>query len=238
MDSKGGMGYQRSHEEFATFDDYLDSQIGEKDLLYLEDEELARQLVELGYRGSGEAMKREEFVAKKREAEESKNREIARKPKELYSSVLTDYSHDTLLLALAEREEAVRNGKLTSIIFIRVKHPKSGYETSGYIDYAARLRQEDFTHYFLSKKLLLPRQSDLSYYNWETQTSTSNPTSNFQVIANDEAGLLFKNKRDRKIINVDPKAPSGDNSTRTEIDVLDTEYLQVVIFDHTTRRKS
>ncbi len=35
-------------------------------------------------------------------------------------------------------------------------------------------------------------------------SSTSNPTANFQVIADHEAGLLFKNKRDRKVINVDP----------------------------------
>lgn len=36
------------------------------------DEELARQLVELGYRGSGEVLKREEFEARKLAAEASK----------------------------------------------------------------------------------------------------------------------------------------------------------------------
>jgi len=51
----------------------------------------------------------------------------------------------------------------------------------------------------------MPKPSDLSYYNWETQVATSNSTPNFQVIADHEGGLLFKNKRDRKIINVDPK---------------------------------
>ncbi len=44
-----------------------------------------------------------------------------------------------------------------------------------------------------------------SFYNWETQTATSNPTPNYQVIAENPSGLLFKNKRDRKILNVDPK---------------------------------
>ena len=42
--------------EFATYEDYLDSQISEIDMYYLEDEDLARQLVELGYRGSGETL--------------------------------------------------------------------------------------------------------------------------------------------------------------------------------------
>lgn len=102
----------------------------------------------------------------------------------------------------------------------------------------------------------MPKPTDLSYYNWETQTSTSNSTPNFQVttfprlfaicpdilawclqvIADSETGLLFKNKRDRKVINVDPKANPGDNSQRTEVQT--SEYLQVVLYDHMTRRKS
>jgi hypothetical protein len=155
-------------------------------------------------------------------------------PKKL-SSADKDLSSYPLLQALANREELVRNGKLTSIIFIRDKNSK-GQEVSGYIDYAYRLKTEPFEPYFSRTKKLMPRSSDLSYYNWETQTSTSNSTPNFQVIADNEAGLLFKNKRDRKVINVDPRSIPGDNSTRTEIKT--SEYLQVVIYDHMTRRKS
>ena len=44
------------------------------------------------------------------------------------------------------------------------------------------------------------------------------------MVADPEQGLLFKNKRDRKIINVDPNSPPGDNSKRITIDT--TEYLQ------------
>lgn len=57
-----------------------------------------------------------------------------------------------------------------------------------------------------------------------------------QVIADNEVGLLFKNKRDRKVINVDPRAKPGDNSTRTELET--NEYMQVAIYDHVTRRRS
>merc|ERR1712216_1111209 len=49
-----------------------DSQISPMDIYYLEDQDLVRQLVELGYRGSGETLKREEFEARKRAAEEAK----------------------------------------------------------------------------------------------------------------------------------------------------------------------
>ena len=47
-----------SLDQYATYEDYLDSQISGTDMFYLEDEDLARQLVELGYRGSGETLKR------------------------------------------------------------------------------------------------------------------------------------------------------------------------------------
>ena len=195
-----------------------------------------RQLVELGYRGSGEALKREEFESRKREVEALKYKSSHKIPKILCSvGPDRDYSNYPFLHALAIREEQVRNGKLTSILFIRDKNSK-GQEISGYIDYAHRLKIEDFTPYFTKQKRLLPRSSDLSYYNWETQTSTSNPTPNFQVRADSEVGLLFKNKRDRKVINVDPTADCGDNSTRTVIRTK--EYIQVVIYDHMTRRKS
>lgn len=53
-------------ETYTTYEDYLDSQITDTDMFYLESEDLARQLVELGYRGSGDTLKREEFEARKK----------------------------------------------------------------------------------------------------------------------------------------------------------------------------
>ncbi|TPX72626.1 hypothetical protein SpCBS45565_g00282 [Spizellomyces sp. 'palustris'] len=220
--------------EFATYEEYLDSQITAIDLYYLEDKELARQLVELGYRGSGEPLKREEFESRKKAAENFRlSKRLATK---VLASQGKDLSRSLFLQALADREEANRSGKLTSIIFIRTRNNKS-QEISGYIDYAYRLKTENFEPYFSRAKVLMPRPSDMSFYNWETQTCTSNATPNFQVIADNENGLLFKNKRDRKIINVDPKEPKpGDNTTRTEIET--DEHTQVVIYDHLTRRKT
>ncbi|CAM9619707.1 unnamed protein product [Ectocarpus sp. 13 AM-2016] len=45
-------------EQCETYEDYLDSQVTETDMYYLQDEDLARQLVELGYRGSGDTLQR------------------------------------------------------------------------------------------------------------------------------------------------------------------------------------
>ncbi|XP_065652219.1 cilia- and flagella-associated protein 299 isoform X4 [Hydra vulgaris] len=206
--------------KFEKYEDFLDSQITPLDLYYLEDEELARQLVELGYRGSGEVLKREEFIARKLAAEASILSK--RNTQKVLASFGKNFV-DPFLNALAVREELNRNGKLTEI--------------SGYIDYSERLKNEDFEIYFSEKKRLLPRPSDLSFYNWDTHVCTSRSSANYQVIAENTSGLLFKNKKDRKLINVDPKATSpGDNSSR--ISISSSKYIQVVLYDHVTRRKT
>ena len=53
-------------ERFETYEDYLDSQLTPTDLAYLEDEDMARQLVELGYRGLGDTIRREDFEKRKK----------------------------------------------------------------------------------------------------------------------------------------------------------------------------
>jgi hypothetical protein len=198
----------------------------------VQDEELARQLVELGYRGEGDTLKRDEFEARKK-AEQDRFSHKASAPPPL-ASMGKNLADKPFLQALASREELVRNGKLTTIIFIRDFNTK-GQEISGYIDLAHRLKTESFEPYFTGKKRLMPKPSDLSYYNWDTQTSTSSSSPNFQVIADNGAGLLFKNKRDRKVINVDPEATPGDNTERAEL--RSGAYLHAVFYDHTTRRK-
>ncbi|KAI5775557.1 CFAP299-like protein [Gulo gulo luscus] len=224
--------------QFSTYEDFLDSQITTVDLYYLEDESLARQLVELGYRGTGEVVKREDFEARKAAIE------IARLAERTQKKTLTSAGkdlQDNFLKALAVREEDNRSGKVSlnqqefTVIFIRDKN-SHGQEISGYIDYAHRLKTEDFEVYFSGKRRLLPKTTDLSFYNWDSHIAVWNSTPNYQVIADNPEGLLFKYKRDRKILNVDPKSSPGDSSTRTPIQ---TElYIQVVLFDHISRRKT
>ncbi|XP_026914998.1 cilia- and flagella-associated protein 299 isoform X2 [Acinonyx jubatus] len=216
--------------QFNTYEDFLDSQITSVDLYYLEDEGLARQLVELGYRGTGEVVKREDFEARKAAIE------IARLAERTQKKTLTSAGkdlQDNFLKALAVREEDNHNGK--TVIFIRDKN-SHGQEVSGYIDYAHRLKIEDFEVYFSGKRRLLPKPTDMSFYNWDSHIAVWNSTPNYQVIADNLQGLLFKYKRDRKILNVDPKVSPGDNSTR--IPIQTDLYIQAVIFDHISRRKT
>mmetsp|Transcript_101923 Transcript_101923/g.283612 ORF Transcript_101923/g.283612 Transcript_101923/m.283612 type:complete len:234 (-) Transcript_101923:125-826(-) len=233
MDEDYARAYEDTLERFTTYEDYLDSQITAQDRFYLEEDELARRLVEIGCR-KGEVLSREDFTQRREAAENAKKARLQNAPRVL-ASAQKDLNDCPFLKSLAIREELVRNGKLATIIFIRDRNSR-GQEISGYIDYGHRLKSENFEPYFEKRKKLLPRPSDLSYYNWDTQNSTSNESPNFQINPDPEQGLLFKNKRDRKVLNVDPKVEPGDNSKRH--DVPTHEYIQVVIFDHMMRKKS
>ena len=48
-DNATDMGGLDVVEQFDTYEDYLDSQLTNTDMFYLEEEDVARQLVELGY---------------------------------------------------------------------------------------------------------------------------------------------------------------------------------------------
>ncbi|XP_070468831.1 cilia- and flagella-associated protein 299 isoform X7 [Equus przewalskii] len=208
---EGSMAVDNIVTQFNTYEDFLDSQITTVDLYYLEDESLARQLVELGYRGTGEVVKREDFEARKAAIE------IARLAERTQKKTLTSAGkdlQDNFLKALAVREDDNRNGK--SVIFIRDRN-SHGQEVSGYIDYAHRLKIEDFEVYFNGKRRLLPRPTDMSFYNWDNHIAVCNSTPNYQVITDNPEGLLFKYKRDRKILNVDPKVKVSTSSDLTTV---------------------
>lgn len=104
--------------DYETYEDYLDSQITPKDLYYLEDEDLARQLVELGYRG-GE-LRREEFEMRKRNAETIKSKKSSALLPKVLASSGKNVSDSPLLQALADREEMARSGKLAVEILIHL----------------------------------------------------------------------------------------------------------------------
>jgi len=119
--------------------------------------------------------------------------------------------------------------KLQTVIFIRDFNSR-GHEISGYIDYAERMRTDDLEPVFLHKCRFLPKEFDLSYYNWETKIAISNTTANWQVIAENETGVILKNKKDRKVLNVNPTAGlPGDNSTRTLVALYPREVISAYL---------
>ncbi|XP_036354895.1 cilia- and flagella-associated protein 299-like [Octopus sinensis] len=127
--------------QFQTFEDFLDSQITPLDLYYLEvpspliqDDELARQLVELGYRGSGEVLKREEFDQRKAENEAAKLTSKFNSKSDNFFHFLRKIASlnkeisDVFLKELAAREEANRSGKLSVLLFKQLGTQDTGFD--------------------------------------------------------------------------------------------------------------
>ena len=129
------------------------------------------------------------------------NREEDTKERPLFSLNMT-YRKGSFLDQLQERESEVRNGRKSTIIFIRYKD-KKGKETSAYIDYRERLKNDEMEGVFKEGRPLLPKPTDLSYYNWTLQKVNSQDSTFFRVDAGPKERLSFKNNTDRKIINVD-----------------------------------
>jgi hypothetical protein len=188
--------------------------------------------------------------------------EVKEKP---LASEAKSFEPDTFLWHLQQREYDVRNGRKSTIIFIRYKET-SGKEISAYIDYRERLKTDNFEQIFNGEKDLVPRPTDLSYYNWTVQKVHSNDSTFFRVDAGPKERLSFRNNTDRKIINVDleflEKHPNIDvirksielghkveeikftkqvlrknKNEEVEVEKEIFGYQQIVIFDYETRSK-
>jgi len=70
-------------DNFQNYEEYLDEHMSDEDLFYLEDKELARQLIEVGYHGKGEILTREQFIKRKEAIEEARRNKTNNQPKAL-----------------------------------------------------------------------------------------------------------------------------------------------------------
>ena len=146
--------------KIETYAQFLDRFVTDEDRMYLEDEELARDVKELYAVNKGEIRSKADFERKKKEIDEA-NREEDTKERPLFS-LNKNYRKGCFLDQLQERESEVRNGRKSTIIFIRYKD-KKGKETSAYIDYRERLKSDEMEGVFEGKQPLLPKPTDLSY---------------------------------------------------------------------------
>ncbi|XP_049619363.1 cilia- and flagella-associated protein 299 isoform X3 [Syngnathus scovelli] len=140
---------------FKDYKEYLDSKMTSMDLVFLTSKEVARKLVEHGHKGT--VLSRREFEQQKA-ASASATRYHRNQTTTLASSGCD--IRDNFLRELAEREEANRTGKMTSLLFIRDVNA-AGQEVSGYLDYAHKLQTRDFAPYFSGRKKLMPGPRDL-----------------------------------------------------------------------------
>lgn len=74
---------------------------------------------------------------------------------------------------------------------------------------------------FNGKKDLIPRYTDLSYYNWTLQKVESRDSTFFRVDAGPNERLSFRNNSDRKIINVDLEFLERHNNPEVKRIIID-----------------
>jgi hypothetical protein len=185
---------------YKNYYEFLGDFIKQEERMYLEDEDLARDVKELYEINKGDIKSEEDFNRRKREFE-MRGHIDENKEKPLYSQGKT-FPVGSFLYELASREQEVRNGRKSTIIFIRYKDIY-GKEYSAYIDYRERLKNENFEDIFNGTKDLVPKQTDLSYYSWNQKKVCSNDSTFFRVDAAPKERLSFRNNTDRKTINVD-----------------------------------
>ncbi|XP_050423166.1 cilia- and flagella-associated protein 299-like [Adelges cooleyi] len=217
--------------QYKDYNDYLDSLRQPIDLKYLESIKECRDIAEAGYR-SAVTLTYKEFNERLEEAKKMVNPPVKIR-KSLHKTLFGHISEDPLIVALAAREKRIRLGDLATIIFIRLEH-KNNTEISSYIDYGHRLFKENWIPYFEGTKFLMPKKTDLSYYNWRSNTTYINKSKNFTPIAK-STGLVFQCNGDRMIVNINPYLHPGENSD--SIRIYTNKYLQVMLFDHILKIK-
>ena len=227
---------------FENYEAYLDSFITDKDRKFLESMDIARELIEQGINVKVEVMTRDEFKEKKELFEKIKSQQRNMEIRGILMSGVTveETGRDPFLMALLEREEALLNGQILVILFIRIhlkRHKKASLELSGYLDLSERIKDKDMPSILKGEKLLIPVKSDLSYYNWNSGEGQTNSSKNFKVHTDFAKGhLIFKNKRERRAINVTDNTMNDENTKKIELNSLKPEYLQISIFDHYTNK--
>ena len=119
-------------DRFETYEDYLDTFITEDDMIYLGEEEIARIVVELGYRSSA-TLTREKFFQTKAELAAARN--ISGKQEVRLSQADSEDSRETpgearpdrLLQAIRERFPTNLNNSQNTILFLS-RAPDDGQE--------------------------------------------------------------------------------------------------------------
>lgn len=222
---------------FDNYYEFLSEFIKPEDRMYLEDEDLARDVKELYEINKGDIKSKADFDRKKQELEMlGKVDESKEKP--LFSQGKT-FEKGTFLYELASREQEVRNGRKSTIIFIRYKD-QYGKENSAYIDYRERLKNDNFEEIFNGTKDLIPKPTDLSYYNWSHKKVYANDSTFFRVDAGPKELLSFRNNTDRKIINVDleylSKNPNLDVD-RSPVELKKVESNIDTVLNNITNKK-
>lgn len=224
---------------FDNYSDYLQSFTKVEDYRYLSSMKVIKSFVKLGYCSNAVIYKEDEFYKAKKQLQELIN------PKSIISKLYGQYlvGDDPALIAFKEREERNVQKKLSTIIFLQIRK-RSGFDISGYIDYADSLmgftvNRHGATNWkavFEGRAMLRPNRHDLSFYDWESGNILFNNSDNFEVI-HLGTSLMFKHYGDHKIISVNPSDYSNNDSVKRTF-LNSPLYGYLVFYDHIVRKPS
>ncbi|KAJ5080290.1 cilia- and flagella-associated protein [Anaeramoeba ignava] len=232
-------------DQFFCYEDYLDSQITPTISKFLSDKKMIRNLISNGI--FGDVLSQKEFeIRKKNKKNKLKTKKETQKKQD---QIETNLDKNPLLSYLFEKEKFVRKKEISILLFIQYKNPKTNEEISGIIDFFQRLNTENFEDYYLGKKILIPNQNDISYFEFETKKlniGIPSKYSSFKTIINiedqNENFLLFQNIFDQKIIDLgfnlnfekenDPKKDQTEKIIRNSLD----DSIYSIIFEHKIRK--
>ena len=113
-------------DRFETYEDYLDTFITEDDMIFLGEEEIARIVVELGYRSSA-TLTRQKFFQTKAELAAARNISGKQQEVEVETNVEAEAEPAGLLQVIRERFPANLNNSLNTILFLS-RAPDDGLE--------------------------------------------------------------------------------------------------------------
>ena len=113
-------------DRFETYEDYLDTFITEDDMIFLGEEEIARIVVELGYRSSA-TLTRQKFFQTKAELAAARNISGKQPEVEVETKAEAEVEPAGLLQVIRERFPANLNNSLNTILFLS-RAPDDGLE--------------------------------------------------------------------------------------------------------------
>ena len=83
-------------------------------------------------------------------------------------------------------------------------------EISGHIDLDMRMKTENILPYINGEKRMLPKKSDLTFYNWDRGTAAYNSTDNFTVVA-ELPRLLLRHTGSDATLDITTSTPGMDS---------------------------
>ena len=103
-------------------------------------------------------------------------------------------------------------------------------EISGHIDLDMRMKTENILPYINGEKRMLPKKSDLTFYNWDRGTAAYNSTENFTVVA-ELPRLLLRHTGSDATLDITTSTPGIDRNRKNHLKHVFLKITQNVPFD-------